>query len=389
METVLALAFFVIAAALWTSAFGYVLALRVLARKRRDAPPRGADPPIVAVVIPVWNEEGLIRWKINDLRRSDYPAGQMKIIFVDGGSTDHTSEIVEQEAARDARIRLLRFGNIRGQAHQLNAALAEVTEDFVVVTDADAALNPGCIRTLIGELVGDPVTVVVGAMLRPDTPLIEEHIHWWMLNTLWWLEGEALSSAMVSGACWAARRRELLPVRLHPDARVMDVCVAASAAARGLGVRLCSGAQAADTRAPRNVREFVSYRRRRGNLFLGELFRAGDPLRHDARWRLAGAMRWWSFRVLPVLAAAVSGFAAVLLFTSWWLWVLVAALAFLVPAFGSLLASRTLARECPSRLKVALAGVRLVGLTLFSLFGVHRRPADASGQRERFERVAG
>ena len=36
----------------------------------------------------------------------------------------------------------------------------------------------------------DSHTGIVGANVRPYSALLEERIHWWFLNYLWWLEGK-------------------------------------------------------------------------------------------------------------------------------------------------------------------------------------------------------
>src|SRR5205085_1538177 len=204
------IAFLAAAAVLWTSVFGYVAVLlallALLARKRArrcaNAPSQD-ELPEIAVVVPVRNEERLIARRLANLRRSDYPADRLAVIVVDGGSTDATASIVEAARAEGDPVTLVQVAEARGRADQLNAVLGTLPQEIVVVTDADAELDPGCFRALVATLAANPATDVVGARVRPATRLVEERIHWWLLSSLWWLEGEALGSGQVSGVCYA------------------------------------------------------------------------------------------------------------------------------------------------------------------------------------------
>ena len=97
------------------------------------------------------------------------------------------------------------YGRLVKQPDEIGGA--ETQSAYVIVTDADTRLEPNCVTELVATLLADPQTAIVGATVRPASALLEERIHWWFLNHLWWLEGEALSAAIVSGVCYAARRR--------------------------------------------------------------------------------------------------------------------------------------------------------------------------------------
>jgi cellulose synthase/poly-beta-1,6-N-acetylglucosamine synthase-like glycosyltransferase len=278
----LLIGFLAAAAVLWASVFGYIALLLAMAIRSRTARSPGAtagrtagELPAIAVVVPVRNEETLIAAKLADLRRTDYPANRMVTIVVDGGSTDRTAALVEAERARGAAVELVRVEGARGKAEQLNAIFDRLHPDAVIVTDVDAALDPGCIRALIDALRADPRTAIVGARIRPATSLLEERIHWWLLSSLWWLEGEALGAGAVSGVCYAIRPSAFVP--LPADCTAEDIRLALDVCARGSSVRLCRTALATELRVPQTVREFLLFRRRRGGGYVRELLRARVP----------------------------------------------------------------------------------------------------------------
>lgn len=354
---------------LWLSTLGYLLVLAALRRRRRAVAATG-DLPDIAVVVPTLNEERLIAAKLDDLARTDYPRERLTVLVVDGGSTDATCAVVEEAMARTSGLRLMRLASPRGQADQVCRALEALPHEVVVVTDADARLDPACLRELVQELARDPQLAVAGALVRPETALVEERLYWWALTRLWWLEGEALSAAMVSGACYALRTGA---VRSRPrDSRAMDVSLAAGASARGMAARLCRSACAVEVRVPRSPREFVRFRRRRGAGYLDEIRRARDAAA-PLRWRVARAVRLWQMRVVPWIALALTLAAPVLLGTARWEWPLLAAAAFVLPVAGLIALADTM-DDRPPWWRLAFGAARAVVLTWLALTLLRARP---------------
>lgn len=367
----LLIGFLAAAGLLWVSVFGYLLVLVALALRRgrpRPTPPND-ELPNIAVVVPVRNEAPLIAAKLADLLGADYPADRVTTVVVDGGSTDATAALVEAARANRAGLELVRVAGARGKAEQLNAALRRVRQEVVVVTDVDTALDPACIRALVGTLMADRSAGVVGARVRPATHLLEERIHWWLLNSLWWLEGEALGAGTVSGVCYAVRRSAI--AELPADCAAEDIRVALAANARGYRVRLCRHALATELRVPQTLREFLRFRRRRGAAYVRELLRE-PPAGAPRRWHVMRKLRLYYFLVMPTLAAVAATAGLMLCATPQWQWTGAGAAAFAVPALGALFASTTLGATRRRWWRLSLAASRLAGLTWLSLLGMPR-----------------
>lgn len=350
------------AAVLWLSVFGYPIALAAMCRRRR-LPTTDVTLPAIAIVVPTLNEEPLIAGKLADLALTDYPPDRRTVVVVDGGSTDRTCALVEATDRPAGTLRLLRLEGSAGQADQVARALAGLTHEIVVVTDADARLDPACIRELVRELLLDPRLAVAGALVRPHTTLLEERLYWWVLNHLWWLEGEALSSSMVSGACYAVRASTVRPG--CRDARALDVNLAAGAAGRGLAARLCRSARATEVRVPQSARDFLRFRRRQGRGYLHEILPRPDRTA-PVRWHVARAMRLWHLLVAPAMALALALAAVLLLATPHWHWPVIALLAFAVPGLALLSASGLFGGALPWW-RIGLAAARLLVLTWLAL----------------------
>jgi cellulose synthase/poly-beta-1,6-N-acetylglucosamine synthase-like glycosyltransferase len=365
------------AVVLWTSIFGYVAALVVVAARRHSragaAEEIGTCPrfPQIAVVVPVRNEEKLVAAKLADLRKTDYPPELLAIVVVDGGSTDRTAAIVEAERAHNSALRLVRVDGSRGRADQLNAVLPTLLQEIVVVTDVDAELDPACIRALVESLLELPATDVVGARIRPASRLLEERIHWWLLSSLWWLEGEALGNGQVSGVCYALRKSAVST--LPSDCTADDIHFGLLASARGRQVRLCRTALATEMRVPQTLRELLTFRRRRGSGYLRELRRT-RPAAAPVSWHLMQAFRLYHFFVMPLLATALSCASLYLLTTAQWQWPILAGFAFALPTTLAMSASTTLG-EGRRWWRLGFAAGRLAGLVWFSLLALPRASA--------------
>lgn len=87
-----------------------------------------------SILIPVLNEDPYIEASVEAMRRQRFPGG-LEFLFADGGSTDHTSEILERLADADPRIRVLR--NPAGTVSSgLNVALGHARGRWALRMDA-------------------------------------------------------------------------------------------------------------------------------------------------------------------------------------------------------------------------------------------------------------
>jgi cellulose synthase/poly-beta-1,6-N-acetylglucosamine synthase-like glycosyltransferase len=351
---------------LWISTLGYLLVLSLIALRRRHPFLAIKDPPQIAVVIPTLNEERFILGKLENLRLSDYPLNLMTVVVIDGGSSDLTTAIVEREIRRGQSIRLVRLSGAQGKAAQMNYALKRIPQD-----DADSSLAPSCIRELVSVLVWDPNTSVVGAVIKPASSMLEEQIHWQLLNFLWWLEGEVFSSSGVSGVCYAVRKPDVLP--LPSDSLAEDVSLALSAAAGGFRTRLSRKARATELRVPQTPAELLEFRRRRGSAYRDALLSNPPESTRSARAELVRHIRLWHFRGAPQLAIVVAAASLALLATPYWPYALATQLAFVIPLIIAAMVSVSHASGARSWWRRCLAVARFLVLTMTSLLLLNRR----------------
>ena len=117
---------------------------------------------MITTVIPVYNEVESLELLHEELSAvalaNDY---ELEILFVDDGSTDGSWQEIEKLAARDERIRGIRFRGNFGKAAALNAGFEQARGEIVFTLDADLQDNPKEIPRFL-EALGDDCDVVSG-----------------------------------------------------------------------------------------------------------------------------------------------------------------------------------------------------------------------------------
>src|SRR5262245_24482812 len=82
--------------------------LKVIARFKSEASQRiGTSPykPLVSLIIPAYNEQAVIREKLDNSLSIIYPPGLLEIVVASDGSDDGTNEIVEPYVLRGVVLR--------------------------------------------------------------------------------------------------------------------------------------------------------------------------------------------------------------------------------------------------------------------------------------------
>ena len=219
------LVFGLIAAGAWI----YLLAFRGgfwLARERDVAPPPGPAPehwPSVAAVVPARNEADVVETAVARLLAQSYP-GRLRVIVVDDASTDGTAKRARAAAAGWAGERLTVIdgrplpsgwtGKLWAVSQGVEAATAD-SPDYLWLTDADIAHEPGVLRGLVVRAEAGRLTLV-SRMARlqtgtwPEKLLIPAFVFFFdMLFPFAWVNDRDRKVAAAAGGCMLARRDAL------------------------------------------------------------------------------------------------------------------------------------------------------------------------------------
>lgn len=105
---------------------------------------------LISVIIPAYNVEDYITRCLDSVCGQSYT--EVEIIVVDDGSVDKTSEICDEYAGRDRRIRVLHRKNA-GVAAARNAAIDIATGDMLAFADADDYYEQDMLENLYKAMI--------------------------------------------------------------------------------------------------------------------------------------------------------------------------------------------------------------------------------------------
>jgi len=191
----------------WTHA-GYPAAAAIAARVRPKRVRKDQITPSVTVIVPAYNEEAVIRRRLENLLELDYPAEQLEIVVTSDASDDRTDEIVDEIATSEPRVSLRRRERA-GKLPGLNRTVAESDSEIVAFTDANTTWAPDALTRLVDNFADDEIAYVCGrlTLLTPDGAN-REGIYW--RYELWLRKNESRLGSITggNGSIYAIRRAD-------------------------------------------------------------------------------------------------------------------------------------------------------------------------------------
>lgn len=194
--------------------FGYPLLMGILAKLKKERPlPLRKELPPVTMIISVYNEEDVIRERLENCRALDYPRDKLKILVVSDGSTDKTHGIVEEYAQQGIELWVVQ-GRV-GKTGALNEVIPQLNTEIVIFTDANSMLRPDAIRQLVRHFADPKVGAVCGELqLTGDAG--SEGVYWRYENAIKRWESRVSTLTVLNGALYALRRQLHKP--MNPQA---------------------------------------------------------------------------------------------------------------------------------------------------------------------------
>jgi polyisoprenyl-phosphate glycosyltransferase len=122
--------------------------------------PRQSRKPLVAAILPTYNEELNVSSVLEVLRGTCILD---EIILVDDGSSDKTFEILTQAAAVDHRIQLIRHSENKGKGEAIFSGWAATSAPILLLLDADLKdLTPEHVRALLAPVIDHRADMTLG-----------------------------------------------------------------------------------------------------------------------------------------------------------------------------------------------------------------------------------
>jgi cellulose synthase/poly-beta-1,6-N-acetylglucosamine synthase-like glycosyltransferase len=188
-------------------AYPLLLSLIVAVRGRREVRSADITPPL-SLVISAYNEETVIRAKLENALSLDYPRGCLEIVVISDASSDATDAIVGGYA--DRGVRLVRQSERRGKTAGLNRTIATLRGELVVFSDANAMYERSALRKLARNFADPEVGCVTGEARylpgRASAADRSERVYWDYEMRIKRLETAVGSMVGGDGAIYAIRK---------------------------------------------------------------------------------------------------------------------------------------------------------------------------------------
>ena len=142
--------------------FGYPVVLGILSFLFGKKVNKKEFYPHVSLIISAYNEENIIREKIENSFELDYPKEKLEII-VASESTDKTNEIVKEYIGKG--VVLYAYDNREGKRATLYRTVPLAKGEIIVFSDANAIYKRDAIRKLVRNFFDDRIGCVSGRLI--------------------------------------------------------------------------------------------------------------------------------------------------------------------------------------------------------------------------------
>jgi poly-beta-1,6-N-acetyl-D-glucosamine synthase len=149
------------------SYIGYATIIWLISRFKKNSTPLVdaiSFEPVVSIIVAAYNEEDIIKRKIENCLQLDYPVDKLKFIFVADGSSDDTVNIIQQFP----EVELLYKEGRLGKVAAVNRAVTFVKTDYIIFCDANTFLNKNCVREIVKHYIDEKIGAVAGEKTVAD-----------------------------------------------------------------------------------------------------------------------------------------------------------------------------------------------------------------------------
>jgi len=148
----------------------YPLLTMLLASGERKKDITAESFPSVSILMPVFNEEKVIRAKIDSIISSDYPVEKREILIGSDASDDCTEKIVSEYTAVHENIKLIRTERRAGKSSMLNRLASVAKGELLVVTDANVIPGNHTLMRIVRHFDNDNIALCDATPVTRNTP---------------------------------------------------------------------------------------------------------------------------------------------------------------------------------------------------------------------------
>jgi poly-beta-1,6-N-acetyl-D-glucosamine synthase len=261
--------------------------------------------PDVHVLLPVYNDGGVVGSTVESLIKQDYQ-GKISIILINDGSTDNTVSILQDLESRYKQIQFINLKKNVGKAKALNEGLKQCNSDIVITVDADCWVKMDAVTNLVSRYLSDPknTKAVAGAILIRNSrenwiTRVQEWDYFLGIASIKRIQSLFQGTLVAQGAFSLYDRSTLLNIGGWPDTVGEDIVLTWKLLSKGHRIGYAEDA-CVFTNCPNTLVQFIRQRQRwsRG---LIEAFKVTPGLLFKPRLTLM--FIWWNL-LFPLIDTA-------------------------------------------------------------------------------------
>jgi glycosyltransferase involved in cell wall biosynthesis len=164
---------------------------------------------LLSVVVPVHNEEPMLKEVVENLLASRCPIDR-EWIFVDDGSTDGSLALLKTLQAQHG-FHLIEQKPAQGKGAAITRGFQDAQGDVIIIQDADFEYDPNDIPFVIQPILDNKADVVYGSRFKKNAPQVRRTYHYFA-NSLLTLLSNLFSGIYFTDmeTCYKAFRADLL-----------------------------------------------------------------------------------------------------------------------------------------------------------------------------------
>ncbi len=175
--------------------------------------------PEVTLVVAAYNEGQCLREKVANTRQLLYPSGKLNLVVVTDGSTDGSPEWLSQMEG----VQVMHEPQRKGKVAAINRAMAAMSSEIVVFSDANTLLPPNALYRLIAPFSNAEVGAVAGekrVMTDSHSQAVGgEGLYWKYESALKRMDAAFHTVVGAAGELFAIRRKLFKPT---PTDTILD-----------------------------------------------------------------------------------------------------------------------------------------------------------------------
>ena len=142
--------------------------LKLMARKKsmsRDSF-KSEEFPLISVLISAFNEEKVIKSKIESILYSAYPPDRLEVLVGSDASTDSTNTILLELQEAHPALQISLFDQRKGKPGVINQLAEHSKGEILVITDANVMLDRGTLTEMIKYFKHEEIGLVDSRMIN-------------------------------------------------------------------------------------------------------------------------------------------------------------------------------------------------------------------------------